>query len=94
MIKWGRAPNMNAVAERWLQTVLRECLDQFMILGEAHFRHILREYQVDTAHDGPAGLALIRARPCDVAVLDYKMPGMTGLELYQKIRESRRVRSA
>jgi DNA-binding NtrC family response regulator len=46
-------------------------------------------YRVDTAHDGPAGLALVRARPYDVALLDYKMPGMTGLELYRKIKELR-----
>lgn len=46
-------------------------------------------YQVDIAHDGPAGLALIQTRPYDVALLDYKMPGMTGLELYRKIKELR-----
>lgn len=44
-------------------------------------------YQVDTAPDGPAGLALVRVRPYDVALLDYKMPGMTGLDLYRRIRE-------
>lgn len=46
-------------------------------------------YQVDVAHDGPAGLALLQTRPYDVALLDYKMPGMTGLELYRKIKEMR-----
>jgi DNA-binding response OmpR family regulator len=46
-------------------------------------------YQVDTAHDGPSALQLVQQRPYDVALLDYKMPGMTGLELYRAIRKLR-----
>jgi transposase InsO family protein len=41
-----RAPNMNAVAERWVQSVQQECLDYFMVFGEAHLRHLLTEYLV------------------------------------------------
>src|SRR5262249_41613915 len=36
-------------------------------------------YQVDTAHDGPQALELVRRRPYDVALLDLRMPGMDGL---------------
>ena len=43
-------------------------------------------YRVDVAHDGPSGLSLLEARPYDVALLDYKMPGMTGLDLYHRIK--------
>jgi len=39
-----RAPKMNAVCERFLGRVRRECLDQLLILGEAHLRRALREY--------------------------------------------------
>jgi DNA-binding NtrC family response regulator len=46
-------------------------------------------YQVDTAPDGLAGLAMAHARRYDVALLDYKMPGMTGLELYRQLKEVR-----
>jgi DNA-binding NtrC family response regulator len=44
-------------------------------------------YQVDTANDGFAALELVQKQPYDVALLDLRMPGMDGLELYQRIRE-------
>jgi CheY-like chemotaxis protein len=43
-------------------------------------------YQVDTAPDGESGLAMIQAQPYDVALRDFKMAGMTGLELYRQIK--------
>jgi putative transposase len=41
-----RAPNQNAVAERFVQSVKHECLDHFVVFGEAHLRHILSEFLV------------------------------------------------
>src|SRR5690242_3728448 len=46
-------------------------------------------YHVETAHDGPTALEMIRQRPYDVALLDYKMPGMDGLMLYREIKRLR-----
>jgi transposase InsO family protein len=39
-----RAPRMNAIAERFLGSVRRECLDHMLILGDRHLEGILKEY--------------------------------------------------
>jgi putative transposase len=39
-----RAPKANAVAERFVGTVRRECLDWLLITNRRHLRHVLREF--------------------------------------------------
>ncbi len=39
-----RAPNANAVDERWVRTVREECLDRLLIVNPVHLRRVLREY--------------------------------------------------
>ena len=39
-----RAPKANAVAERWVGTVRRECLDHLLIFGPRHLDRVLRVY--------------------------------------------------
>jgi len=39
-----RAPNANAVAERWVGTVRRECLDQLLIVSRRQLIRVLRRY--------------------------------------------------
>ena len=39
-----QAPRANAIAERWIASARRECLDRMLIAGERHLRLVLDEY--------------------------------------------------
>ena len=39
-----RAPRANAVVERLVGTLRRECFDHVIAFNERHIRHVLREY--------------------------------------------------
>jgi len=39
-----RAPQANAVAERWVRTIRNECLDHILIFGRRHLERVLRDY--------------------------------------------------
>jgi CheY-like chemotaxis protein len=55
------------------------------------FDRVLSEsgYEVSTAHDGSEALASMSREEYDVVFTDIKMPGMDGLELAERIRETR-----
>ncbi|XHR30469.1 MAG: integrase core domain-containing protein [Chthoniobacteraceae bacterium] len=39
------SPNLNAHAERFVQSIKRECLNQFVVFGERHLEYLVREYE-------------------------------------------------
>ena len=39
-----QSPNLNAYAERWIQSIKHEALDNFVVFGEDHLNHIVSEY--------------------------------------------------
>jgi DNA-binding response OmpR family regulator len=43
-------------------------------------------YQVSVAHDGITGLTLARELTLDLAILDWMLPGLTGVELCRRLR--------
>ncbi len=48
-----RAPRANAVAERMVETLRRECLDHVIVLNEDRLQAILREFVAYYNHDRP-----------------------------------------
>lgn len=44
-------------------------------------------YNVDPAYEGGDALELARSRSYRLALLDYKLPRMTGLELFQRLQD-------
>jgi DNA-binding response OmpR family regulator len=45
-------------------------------------------YQVSVAHDGLSGLTNARETPPDLAILDWMLPGLTGVELCRRLRST------
>jgi DNA-binding response OmpR family regulator len=43
-------------------------------------------YEITVAHDGMSGLALLRESPPDLAILDWMLPGLSGLEICRRLR--------
>jgi two-component system NtrC family sensor kinase len=45
-----------------------------------------RGYEVDTASDGASGLQRMSEKQYDVALCDWKMPGLNGQQVYERVR--------
>ncbi len=57
--------------------------------GTVARRFLRRGFRVHEASDGEEALELAERRDFDVAILDMVMPGMSGLELLEKLKASR-----
>jgi putative transposase len=85
-----QAPNLNAFVERWIQSLKQEALDHFLVFGQRHFDHIVREY-VHYYHDcrphqGIGNALLTTSR----AEADRAEPDVAPLDL-SKIKCERRL---
>ena len=44
-------------------------------------------YEVDVAHDGPGAMELVNRKAYRLALVDLRLPGTTGVELFRRMRE-------
>jgi putative transposase len=69
------APNLNAHAERWVQSIRTECLDHFLICGEKHLRHIVSlycdHYNHERPHQGVGNVPLPNAGDDEPRILPF-----------------------
>lgn len=49
------------------------------------------DYEVYTATDGPSGLRAARQVQPDLVILDWQLPGLAGIDICRKLRETSRV---
>lgn len=64
-------------------------LDLLMALAD-HFRAAVPDARVFPAESGPAALEFMQENPPDLVIMDWRMPGLTGLELADILKLSRR----
>lgn len=58
----AQSPNCNPHAERFIKSIRNECLDHFIVFGEAHLGHLVRQYvahyNAERFHQGMGGKLL------------------------------------
>ena len=59
----AKSPNCNPHAERFVRSIKYECLNQFVLFGERHLRHVINEYmyhyQCERFHQGLDGQLVV-----------------------------------
>lgn len=45
-----------------------------------------RDYPVTVAYDGEEALEVVARNECEIVILDLKMPGMSGVEVLQRVK--------
>lgn len=60
--------------------------DDFTVTKTEERALVMEGYRVSVAHDGHEALQLVRQDTPDLAIIDIVMPGMSGIELCQRLR--------
>jgi len=73
----ARAPRANAIAERFVGTVRRECLDRMIILSRRHLMAVLQEF-VDHYNTHRPHRSLGQTSPCLPTPTEERSTGPVG----------------
>lgn len=60
--------------------------DEDELVSALKERLALRGFEADGVTTGEEALEFLRSRPCDVMLLDVKMPGLGGLEVIRRVK--------
>jgi transposase len=73
----AQSPNCNPYAERFVKSIKYECLNHFVIFGERHLRHLIREfvahYMTERFHQGIGGQLIRNVGPTNDNGADGKV---------------------
>ena len=73
----AQSPHCNPYAERFVKTIKYECLNQFVIFGERHLRHLIKEfvehYMTERFHQGIGGQLIRNVGPTNDNAADGKV---------------------
>ena len=62
--------------------------DESLIRWSLRQKFVERGYEVTEAESGAAGLDIFNENICDLIMLDYRLPDMTGLDILRQVRQS------
>jgi putative transposase len=72
-----RSPNMNPFAEVWVQRTKHEVLNNFIVFGESHLRHILSSwlayYHQFRPHQGLGNVPILTALPAPAPIESFHL---------------------
>jgi putative transposase len=72
-----RSPNLNPFAEAWIGRTRAECLNWFIVFGEAHLRHILgcwlTHYHSQRPHQGMGNVPILTDTPAPKPVAQFQI---------------------
>jgi putative transposase len=73
----AQSPNCNPYAERFVKTIKYECLNHFVIFGERHVQHLIKEflehYMTERFHQGIGGQLIRNVGPTNDNGADGKV---------------------
>jgi DNA-binding response OmpR family regulator len=85
MRRWA---SQNSIKENQMTAHIVLVEDEVKLARFIELELVSEGYRVSVAHDGMTGLSLVRESKPDLAILDWMLPGMTGVELCRRLRST------